>query len=127
MILGTGIDMVAIGRILPWLDNPGLLKRYFSPEEVAYVRSRGDGAAASLAARFAAKEAFGKAMGTGLKGIALRDIRVRTGLHGRPELEIRGTAEEAFRRCGGLRAHLSLTHDASLALAQVIIEGEDHG
>ena len=119
--------MVAIERMSTWLKDRRLLDRYFSGDEIDYVLSRGKGAAASLAARFAAKEAFGKAMGSGLKGIALKDIRVKNGDYGRPELIISGTAEEAFRLLGGVRAHLSLTHDASLAVAQVIIEGEDYG
>lgn len=126
MILGIGIDMVAIGRFSKWLEDPRLMSRYFSQEEINYVQAKGLGASASLAARFAAKEAFGKALGCGLKGISLKDIRVVIGGSGKPELDISGTAEKAFLNSGGIKTHLSLTHDGNLALAQVIIEGEDH-
>ena len=124
MILGTGIDMVEIDRIRKWLEDPDLLERYFSLDEILYVQNRGKSAAASLAARFAAKEAFGKALGRGLKGIALKDIRVYSTSSGRPELHLDGSAEQALREAGGNRVHLSLTHDGSMAIAQVIIEGE---
>jgi len=122
LIRGTGIDIVDVGRMVSWLDDPGLLERYFSPREIDYVRSRGKGAPASLAARFAAKEAFGKALGRGLKGISLRDIEVTADRHGRPELSVTGRAEKALRENGGNRIHLSLSHDATMAIAQVIIE-----
>ena len=83
--------------------------------------------AASLAARFSAKEAFGKALGTGLKGIALKDIEVALDEHGKPDLVLRGSAEEALKQSRGGRVFLSLSHDATFAIAQVIIEEERHG
>jgi len=126
LILGCGIDMADIKRFRKWLDDPQLMSRYFSQDEITYVQCKGLGASASLAARFAAKEAFGKALGCGLKGIVLKDIRVTTVHSGKPELDLRGSAKKAFRNIGGIAVHLSLTHDGGLALAQVIIEGEDH-
>ena len=116
--------MVVIDRIRKWLEDPDLLERYFSADEILYVQNRGRSAAASLAARFAAKEAFGKALGRGLKGLALKDIRVFSDSSGRPVLQLDGSAEKALREAGGNRVHLSLTHDGSMAIAQVIIEGE---
>jgi len=122
MIKGTGIDLVDIRRIESWLEREDLLKRFFSDSEIAYVRTKGSSAAASLAARFAAKEAFGKALGTGLKGITLKDIEVSLDQRGKPELILRGSARTALLENGGGRIFLSLSHDATLSIAQVVIE-----
>ncbi len=69
MIVGIGLDVVHVSRLERWQQIPGLLDRYFHPEELKTALSRGSGSTLSLAARFAAKEAFGKAVGTGLCGI----------------------------------------------------------
>ncbi len=127
MILGIGIDMVDVSRISRWLEDRSLMERYFSLLEVDYIRSQGNGAGPSLAARFAAKEAFGKALGSGLKGIVLKDIEVVRGSSGKPDLAVHGTARSAMEQKGGKKIHLSLSHEGSLAIAQVLIEGEDHG
>ncbi len=127
MILGTGLDIVAIARMESWLKDSSLLERYFSREEIEYALARGAGAGASLAARFAAKEAFGKALGTGLGGLKLKDIEVRSDHRGCPRLELRGTAREASAALGKGKVFLSLTHEASFAAAQVIIEEADNG
>ena len=87
------------------------------------VRSKGAGAARSLAARFSAKEAFVKALGTGFAGLALREIRVESEKSGRPLLIVEGKALAAMERAGASRVHLSLTHEGNLAAAQVILEG----
>jgi holo-[acyl-carrier protein] synthase len=119
--------MVLISRFGRWRDTEGLLERYFHPRELGVVFSRGRGSLASLAARFAAKEAFGKALGTGLAGLVLRDIAVLNRENGRPELELFGTALDALRKSGASRTHLSLTHERDHALAMVLLEAEDHG
>lgn len=126
MIIGTGIDIVHVKRLEQW--DEGLCTRWFHHEELAVARSRGPGMALSLAARFAAKEAFGKALGTGLKGIALRDIQVENSHNGRPSIRLHATALEALNRLGreqdlSCTVHLSLTHDEGNAVAMVIIEG----
>lgn len=122
MILGTGIDIIDIERIRGWLKKENLLLRYFSRDEISYVQSKGKNAAASLAARFSAKEAFGKALGTGLTGIALKDIEVILDGKGKPELRLSGTALKALEENGGGKVFLSLSHDATFSIAQVIIE-----
>ncbi len=76
----------------------------------------------ALAARFAAKEAFGKALGTGLAGIRLTDIRVITNFNGKPDIIVYRTAEKALKQAGGAKIHLSLTHESDNALAFVIME-----
>jgi holo-[acyl-carrier protein] synthase len=123
MILGIGIDIVHVGRIRHWESVPGLVERYFHPDEVSDARSRGAGESLSLAARFAAKEAFGKALGTGLAGIRLGDIQVVNDRNGRPEIVLHGTALARLGAVGGARVHVSLTHERDNAVAVAIIEG----
>jgi holo-[acyl-carrier protein] synthase len=122
MILGIGIDIVHVGRIRHWETVPGLVERFFHPEEIADARSRGASASLSLAARFAAKEAFGKAIGTGLAGIRLGDIQVVNDRNGRPEMVLHGSALARFGAAGGSRVHLSLTHESENAVAVAVIE-----
>jgi len=121
--------MVRIQRLERWLITPGLLERYFAPQEIADSVSKDKGAAesaggsaASLAARFAAKEAFGKALGTGLAGIVLKDIIVSNRQNGRPEIRVANTALNALEKSGANRAHLSLTHEHEYAAAMVVLE-----
>ena len=125
MIAGIGLDMVQVERMKKWRSNRGLLERYFSPDEISAVLSRGNGAASSLAARFAAKEAFGKALGTGLEGIILRDISVKNRHNGQPELVVSGTALAAMERKGASIIHLSLSHEQNNAIAMVVLEYEN--
>ncbi|MCX7788336.1 MAG: holo-ACP synthase [Spirochaetes bacterium] len=123
MILGIGIDVIQVERIRRWGSIPGLYERYFHPQELETARRNGQNAVLSLAARFAAKEAFGKALGTGLYGIQLRDINVVNDPHGKPELLLEGKALEIFRKLGGKKVHVSLTHEEDYAIAMVVLEG----
>lgn len=123
MIVGIGLDVVHVSRLERWQKIPGLLDRYFHPDELATALSRGSGATLSLAARFAAKEAFGKAIGTGLRGITLKNILVLNNHNGKPCIHLFGNAKAAFERSGGDLIHLSLTHEQDNALAMVIVEG----
>ncbi len=124
MILGTGIDLVETERFQYWLENPELLERYFNPEEIRYIHSKGQERVPSLAVRYAAKEAFGKALGTGLRGMALKDIEVVV-TEGSPRLALYGRAREIFEKRGGKEVFLSLSHEKSFSLAQVIITGKE--
>jgi holo-[acyl-carrier protein] synthase len=123
MILGIGVDVVHVGRIRHWESVPGLVERFFHPDEVADARRRGAGESLSLAARFAAKEAFGKALGTGLAGIRLGDIQVVNNPNGRPDMVLHGSALARFGDFGGARVHVSLTHESDNAIAIAVIEG----
>jgi holo-[acyl-carrier protein] synthase len=105
-----------------WRRQDGLMERYFHPQEIDAVLARGEAAIHSLACRFAAKEAFGKALGTGLAGIVLKDIMVINQQNGRPELRVLGTALDALEKNGANRIHLSLTHDHDSAVAMVVLE-----
>ena len=124
MIVGIGVDVVYIKRMKRWREIPGLLERYFHPDELSAVMDRGSSAVLSLAARFAAKEAFGKALGTGLGGITLKDIMVKNRHNGQPEIFVSGTALAALKRSGAARIHLSLTHERDNAVAMVVLENE---
>jgi holo-[acyl-carrier protein] synthase len=108
-----------------WYAVPGLLERYFHPDELSALRSKGSSIYLSLAARFAAKEAFGKALGTGLAGIVLKDIMVVNRHNGRPEIAVFGTAARALEKSGAEKAHVSLTHEQDNAIALVILEAEE--
>lgn len=123
MIIGIGLDVVHVERLVHWQNNPGLLERYFHQDELASARAKGSGAILSLAARFAAKEAFGKAIGTGLSGITLKNILVLNNHNGKPCMQLFGNALDAFHATGGEIIHISLTHERDNALAMVVIEG----
>ncbi len=123
MILGIGVDVVHVTRIRHWESVPGLVERFFHPEEIADARSRGAGESLSLAARFAAKEAFGKALGTGLAGMRLGDIQVVNNTNGRPDMVLHGSALARLGAIGAARVHVSLTHEGENAIAIAVIEG----
>lgn len=120
MIVGIGTDLVENRRLEAWLAQPSLLAKYFTERELHDVATSAH-PAASLAARFAAKEAFGKALGTGLRGLPLRTIETRRGVGGKPDLHLTGPALAALeaRRA---RVHLSLSHEAAYSLAFVVLE-----
>jgi len=124
VIRGLGIDVVSVERMRAWVDDDALLTRFFHPNERAAISKRGNGAVLSLAARFAAKEAFGKALGTGLRGLALRDIEVRNDALGKPELITHARAEQALSERGINSVWLSLTHERENAIAVVVLEGD---
>lgn len=124
MIIGTGIDTVEVARFQRFLDedNQRLLDRLFTPLEQDYCRGKKQ-AAACYAARFAAKEAFLKALGTGLRdGLGWTEVEVVNDPLGRPELRLHGTALQFLTHRGGNQAHLSLSHDGGHAVAIVILE-----
>ncbi|MCF6335927.1 MAG: holo-ACP synthase [Spirochaetales bacterium] len=123
MIIGLGIDFVNVDRMRHWVEVDGIIKRYFHESEIKAAFSRGSSSVLSMAARFAAKEAFGKALGTGLRGIKLTDIEVRNNHNGKPEIVLHETALEAYMEMGGAGIHLSLSHEEEAAVAVVIIEG----
>jgi holo-[acyl-carrier protein] synthase len=124
MIVGSGIDLVEIERIQHTYERYGerFLNRVYTPAEQSYcLRKRN--AAESLAARFAAKEAAAKALGTGIsRGVHWLEIEVVRELGGRPALRFYGRAREMAARLGMARVALSLTHTDRLAMASVLLE-----
>ena len=122
MIEGTGIDIVQVHRMEKWIKTPSLLERFFHEDELSVFLERGKGAARFFAARFAAKEAFVKALGTGFAGIALKDISVKNMDNGRPVMQVYGTALAAMNQTRAACIHLSLSHEKDNAIAMVILE-----
>jgi holo-[acyl-carrier protein] synthase len=124
MILGVGIDTVSISRMerLVKMRGDRFLQKVFSRSEIEEGMKRLKNAP-YFAARFAAREAFVKALGTGFaQGVALRDISVVTGELGRPELALGARAADLLRAKGVARCHLSISHDGDSAQAIVILE-----
>lgn len=124
MIFGIGTDIVAIERFQRFVDegNTPLLQRIFTGQERDLCDSR-KASAASYAARFAAKESFLKALGTGLRsGISWHDMEVVHDSLGKPELRLSGRAQEIFREHGLSTVHLSLSHDGGHAIAMAVLE-----
>lgn len=124
MIIGSGIDLVEIARIHQSLERygPRFLNRVFTASEQAYCMRKRN-AAESLAARFAAKEAAAKALGTGIsRGVNWLEIEVVREPGGRPSIRFHGRAAEFATRLGVVHAALSLTHTSSLSMASVVLE-----
>lgn len=124
MVLGLGTDLIEIDRIEQSIRRFGdaFLQRIFTPGEIAYC-DRKKNAAESFAARFAAKEAGAKALGTGIsRGVGWREFEVRRAPGERPELYISGRAQEIARTLGVRRFSLSLSHSRSISIAVVVAE-----
>ena len=124
MIIGIGTDLAEVPRIRRSIENYGdrFLQRIYTEGERAYS-SRKANAAERFAARFAAKEAGMKAIGTGLRhGITWKDFEVVNEPSGRPTLVLSGVAKQIAERLGTQRISLSLTHTAEMAFAVVVLE-----
>lgn len=124
MIVGAGIDLVETGRIRRAIARFGrrFLERVFTPGEIAHAQRKRD-PAEHLAARFAAKEAAMKALGTGLRrGVRWRDFEVANLPSGRPTLTLHGRAREIAASLGVRHIALSLTDTRDAAMALVVFE-----
>jgi holo-[acyl-carrier protein] synthase len=124
VIYGIGVDLIEIERLAQAIARTGqrLIKRLYTDAEQAYC-SRQHPPHACYAARFAAKEAFLKALGTGLRQhMRWRDIEVCRDELGKPRLRLYGYLQERCGTEGIQHIHLSLTHSATCAIAQVILE-----
>jgi holo-[acyl-carrier protein] synthase len=125
MIYGIGVDLVRQARIQEVLQRYGdrFLSRVFTAREIAYCRGK-SWAAAGFAMRFAAKEAFSKALGVGLRqgGIRWREVEVIPNALGKPQLYVSGRADALCAEAGITGMHLTLTDEAGQALAVVILE-----
>ena len=120
MIVGIGTDLVKIERIERALEAPGFAHRYFTAGELAHAQAKAQ-PAQTLAACFAAKEAFAKALGTGFSGFFPGDVEVFWA-GGRPGLRPLGPARICVEQAGVRACHLSLSHDGGMALAFVVLE-----
>ena len=127
MIYGIGIDLIEIDRIQQAITRIGqrFIERVFTEIEQQYCHCQGR-SYACYAVRFAAKEAFLKAFGTGLRQyMRWRDIEVQRDGLGKPSLHVYGYLQEQCTSQGIRHIHLSLSHSASMAIAQVVLEWKD--
>jgi holo-[acyl-carrier protein] synthase len=118
MRYAVGIDLIAISRVREVMakHDSRFLRRVYTPEEVAFCRGR----VPELAARFAAKEAVMKALGTGARGVAWREIEVLPDRRGKPLIYLYGRARERAERIGLSALDVSLTHERDFAAAAVV-------
>lgn len=114
--MNVGIDSIEISRIEKSLEIKGFLEKVFSAEEIEFFKSR-NMRAESIAANFAAKEAFSKALGTGIRGFSLSEISVLRDRLGAPYIKLSGKALEAAK---GLSFKVSITHTKTTASAIVL-------
>lgn len=126
-IVGTGVDLIEVERLQRALEKPRtgarLRARLFTAAEVAYCESRRRARFQSYAARFAAKEAAMKALGTGWnRNVGWSDIEVTRERGRAPQIRLSGKAADFARKRGITGFHLSLTHTATQAIAHVIAE-----
>ncbi|MCD6525836.1 MAG: holo-ACP synthase [Desulfuromonas sp.] len=124
-IAGIGTDIVRVERFERFLDrqDSALLGRLFTAQELAYALPK-KGAAQHLAARFASKEAFLKALGLGLRdGLSWHDVEVVRDELGCPSLKLTGRADEIFTQRKLAGHHLSYSHEREYAVATVVLEG----
>ena len=126
MILGTGVDIAETSRIERGLERHGerFTRRIFTPNEITYCE-KFKNRAERYAARFAAKEAAFKALGTGWReGIRWLDVEVTHQPSGKPELLLTGRAQELARELNVARMSISISHSDRYVVAQVIFEGD---
>ncbi|MGE5561566.1 MAG: holo-ACP synthase [Chloroflexota bacterium] len=118
MVGAVGVDLCKVIRIEEALARfgPRFLKRCFTPSERAYCGAD----AVRLAARFAAKEAVSKALGTGLRGLSWQDIEIENDAAGRPSVRLHGPAADRAAGQGIVRLEISLSHDGDYAIAFVV-------
>ena len=124
MILSIGIDLIEVYRIRDTIARtPRFAERVFTNAEREYCESKGVSAAQSYAARFAAKEAFLKALKTGWRGkITWHDIEISNDEDGVPCMQVKGEARRILDGMGGPRIHLSISHTTEHAIAYVVLE-----
>jgi holo-[acyl-carrier protein] synthase len=124
-IVGIGLDLVEVARVRASARRSGerFAKRVFTPGEIAYCAGRAR-KFEHLAARFAAKEATLKALGTGITGwTSMQEVEVVHNAAGRPEIRLRGGVLRRARSLGVTAAHLSISHTEGVAAAVVVLEG----
>lgn len=123
-IIGIGTDLCAVSRMERAIQKPHFYERVFFEGERAYLEAKENARAQSAAAMFAAKEAVAKALGTGfIRGVMPWTIEVTHDVSGRPGIILHGEAKKRLEEIGGVRVHLSLSHEGDTAMAFVVVEG----
>jgi holo-[acyl-carrier protein] synthase len=123
MIKGIGVDLVEIARVQKLIEqDTGFAERIFTETEIAYCEGKFS-KAQHYAARFTAKEAFFKALGTGFRdGMSWQDVEVKNDALGKPQLHLAAVALQQFKKRKLKKATLSLSHTRDMAVALVVIE-----
>ena len=124
MIIGTGIDITEIERIKKLLSKGGFIERFFSFCEAEYFKKR-KYAPETVAGAYAAKEAFSKALGSGVRGFNLKDVEVLHDELGKPYIRLSGEAKTISKKCGIKKLFVSISHSELYAVSSVIAEGDD--
>jgi holo-[acyl-carrier protein] synthase len=124
VITGIGTDLIEIVRIQRAIEkNPHFMERVYTANEIAYCR-RKKNAWQSFAARFAAKEAVSKALGTGIGPVGLMEIEILNAENGQPKVVLHGKALQLAADRNIQRVHISLSHSEAYAMATAVLEGE---
>lgn len=118
MIYGIGVDIIEIGRVKNAIEKTtGFLSKVFNESEIRYSKKRYE----SLAGNFAAKEAFAKALGTGIRGFSLKEVEVVRDELGKPSIVLHGNVKELIDN-KNIIIHLSISHNKDNAVAYVVLE-----
>ncbi len=122
MIAGIGTDITDVRRFKKWVKNPLMIDRFFNEKERMYSGTE-SARCQHYAVRFAAKESFSKALGTGISGFALKDVYITNDGDGKPYLNIEGSALSLMNeKLGECTSFVSLSHEKEYAVATVILE-----
>ena len=122
MIIGLGTDIAEVARIAKSIENIAFKEKVFSKTEIAYCETKTN-KAENYAARFAAKEAFFKALGTGWRGaMAFNDVEVVNDVLGKPTINLLNEAGKVLTERNIKTIHISLSHTKEMAMATVILE-----
>ena len=122
MISGIGTDITEVKRFEKWVQNPEMIDRFFNEKEMSSAKSQA-AKCQHYAVRFAANEAFSKALGTGINGFSLKEVYITNDSEGKPLLNIEGAALSLMKeRLGECTAFVSLSHEKEYAVAFVILE-----
>jgi holo-[acyl-carrier protein] synthase len=122
VIAGIGVDLVAVSRIAESVQSETFRRKVFTPEEVEHCEAAAN-AAERYAGKFAAKEAFMKAIGRGIRqAVWFSQIEVGESESGAPQIRASGEAERALQALAASRIHVSITHSEGMAVAMVLIE-----
>ncbi len=123
MIIGIGTDIAEVPRIAKSIENNSFKEKVFSKVEISYCETKTN-KAESYAARFAAKEAFFKALGTGWRGgMAFNEVEILNDELGKPTINVLGTTAEIIKEKNIRIIHVSLSHIKDVAMATVVLEG----
>lgn len=127
MIRGIGVDVCEVSRMDSMTLDSRFVERYFSEEEHAYLMDKGVSFRQTLAGMYAAKEAFAKTLGSGVRGFELKEVEILHSPEGQPYYGISGSALEAQKERRIERVFLSISHEAGIAVAFAVGWGKEPG